>query len=265
MSNDNKDYTKAAVEQLRKMYSNEDVFHESIKEHEIPEQITSHSARALLDTAFQVYLQDVIRREVAKEIARLELNQKSVLSAQSIRKLCLADNPMLTPFQEEKIVINGVSGGLSACSYDLHLKQDLILGVHPGILIRDTLLNYPSYDAENVIKQLRSNLHNYPKHTAISSTIEHFNIPSNVCAKVADKSTYARLHVSAYNTHFDPHFRGGGTLELVNNSETLLDLKAGTPICQMVFYWLDEPTEKPYDGKYQNQGKEPTAAILEGM
>ena len=43
-----------------------------------------------------------------------------------------------------------------------------------------------------------------------------------------------------------------------------LPLWAGDPICQVAFHWLDEATDRPYRGKYQNQAAKPTPAIFEG-
>jgi dCTP deaminase len=51
----------------------------------------------------------------------------------------------------------------------------------------------------------------------------------------------------------DAGFEGQITLELYNQSEKPILLKAGVRICQLVFFQLDETTEKPYSGKYQNQ------------
>ena len=54
---------------------------------------------------------------------------------------------------------------------------------------------------------------------------------------------------------FRSGFVGNLTLELVNFGDQLVDIKAGDPICQIAFHWLDEPTERPYRGKYMNQTK----------
>ena len=88
----------------------------------------------------------------------------SQLSAQSIRKLCEGETPMLSPFVNEKTVVNGTSFGLSAASYDVRIGHDLRL---------------------------------YPKQSSLAHTLEDFHMPDNVVAYVVDKSTYARRFVSA--------------------------------------------------------------------
>lgn len=205
----------------------------------------------------------------------------SRLRAQSIRAMCNGvERPMIMPFSAEKLVINGKSAGLSAASYDCRINDDLVLGPDPAYLVREAILakydldsftetnkGHPDpvehmqlfHDYEKSITTLR----NAPKNYSLAHTMEDFDIPFNVSADVADKSTYARLFVSCYNTFTDPGFQGNLTLEIVNHSSEFVELKKGDPICQMIFTWLDGDTDLPYRGKYQGQSKGSHAARLE--
>lgn len=187
----------------------------------------------------------------------------SQLSAQSIRKLCLTETPMISPFVGEKTVVNGKSYGLSSASYDVRIAHDLTLGPNPSYLLADMLQRNRQYTPEAVMDLYRSKLHNMPPAHALAHTIEDFHMPDNVVGYVCDKSTYARVFVSAFNTLFDPGFKGNATLELVNLSDKPVYIKEGDPVCQFVFHWLDEPTELPYAGKYQNQTKRAHGARYE--
>lgn len=206
----------------------------------------------------------------------------SRLRAQSIRAMCEGvERPMIVPFSVKKLVINGKSAGLSAASYDCRINEDLVLGPDPAYLVREAMLanadwekavieDVRDWDSANEIDRLRQNydsaistLRNAPKNYSIAHTMEDFDIPFNVSADVADKSTYARLFVSCYNTFTDPGFKGNLTLEIVNHSAEFVELKAGDPICQMIFTWLDGDTDLPYQGKYQGQTKGSHAARLE--
>jgi dCTP deaminase len=154
----------------------------------------------------------------------------SVLSAQSIRKLCLERTPaLISPFTERG-VFNGKSFGLSACSYDVRIDHCLLLRA---------------------------------KETALASTIERFCFPDNVCGSVLDKSSYARMFVSAFNTHFDAGFEGYATIELVNLGDDDVFFAEGQPLCQFKFEWLDHPTDLPYRGKYYMQHRGPQPAKYE--
>ena len=153
----------------------------------------------------------------------------SVLSAQSIRRLCKSYAGMIDPFTEREVV-NGKSFGLSACTYDCRIDDGLIL--EPG-------------------------------QSALASTLEYIRLPHNVCASILDKSTYARWFLTAFNTHIDPGFCGYVTVELVNLGNESINLQSGDPLCQLKFEWLDYPTELPYVGKYQDQERGPQPARLE--
>lgn len=148
----------------------------------------------------------------------------TILSAQSIRR-----NNIIHPFVERG-TIRGRSFGLSACTYDCCIAHPLILPVHQGRL---------------------------------AVTMEHFNIPNVICGSVLDKSTWARVFVTTFNTHLDPGWRGYLTVELFNLGTEMVEFLEGDPLCQVKFEWLDEPTELPYVGKYQDQEQKPIAAILE--
>jgi dCTP deaminase len=206
----------------------------------------------------------------------------SVLSKQSIRALCYPSaardaipdkhrkpwHPLIHPFNPGKLRQYGVSSGSGPASYDATIAHDLVLGRHPGFVIREWILNLrytirPKwYEWPYLIRyfmqqlmHLQDALAAEPPHYALAHTVEDFCLPANVKGDVCDKSTFARGFVSAYNTLFDPGFHGNATLELVNDSDRRIEYKAGMGVCQFVFTWLDEPTEEPYSGKYNGQTK----------
>jgi len=206
----------------------------------------------------------------------------SRLCKQSIRALCEGPAPMISPFEPNKVRVAGVSKGLSHASYDASIAHDLVLGRHPGVVIgqwvvdtfghMDPAETYPKrqwwewprtitkhVQALNKLltafADLANRLRAEPKWYSLAYTVEDFNMPPDVGGDVADKSTFARVFVSAFNTFFDPGFHGNATLELVNHSSEVVRYKAGQGVCQFIFTWLDEATEDPYAGKYQHQTK----------
>lgn len=148
-----------------------------------------------------------------------------ILSYQTIREYC-KNHGMIDPWCE-RTIFNGMSYGLGPASYDFRIAQDI------------TVL---------------------PNAVNLCSTIERVIIPNNIAARVCDKSTWARLGIVVQNTHFDPGFAGFPTIELTNHTHMPIGIKAGSPICQFVFEFLDRSTFKPYRGKYQNQPPEPIGA-----
>lgn len=188
----------------------------------------------------------------------------SQLSAQSITKLCrptkwlglVKQQPMIVPFVPEKTVTNGKSYGLSASSYDVRIAHDLVLGPNPVFTLMKSLRSgQASGNKTFVFTEWLRSLETHPSNVALAHTIEDFYMPHNVVGYVCDKSTYARVFVSAFNTLFDPGFVGNATLELVNLGDEPVFIKAGDPVCQFTFHWLDKTTDRPYRSKYQNQTK----------
>ena len=153
-----------------------------------------------------------------------------ILSAQSIRKLCIPacgyNPPMIMPFYERTVHF-GLSFGLGPAGYDIRIAEAITLAT--GAF-------------------------------SLASSIEHLYIPIDIQGELKDKSTWARKGLAVQNTVFDPGFRGFATLELTNHSSTEIIIPYGIAIAQMIFEELDEPTEIPYKGKYQDQGAGPQEA-----
>lgn len=180
----------------------------------------------------------------------------TVLSAQSIREQCklrpgelLGDwqQPMVSPFHErtEVVYVNDewrlkkteliewidcpvFSYGLSSAGYDVRIAEDIWL---------------------------------WPFYGRLASTIEHFNIPDNVLAEIADKSSWIRRFVILGNSKAEPGWRGYLTLELMRWLPWPIRIRAGTPIAHIVFHKLDKPTDQPYVGKYQDAPRGAQKAI----
>ena len=147
-----------------------------------------------------------------------------ILPAQTIRKL----KPILPC--HERTVLHGMSYGLSHAGYDVRIAEGCMLD---------------------------------PQESCLASTVEEFLMPNDLVAFVHDKSTWARRGLSLFNTVIEPGWSGFLTLEIVNHSTNPLRLLSGDPIAQIVFMRMEEPAEKPYAGKYQNQKRGPQEAIDE--
>lgn len=152
---------------------------------------------------------------------------------------------------------------MSAASYDVRIAHDLALGPSPDRLLTELMHRNRHYAPEHVLSMWADRMASYPSSAALAHTLEDFDLPTNVVGYVVDKSSYARVFVSAFNTLLDPGWRGNLTLELVNHSDKLVEIKAGDPIVQIAFHWLDEATTKPYAGKYLDQPKAAVPARYE--
>jgi len=147
----------------------------------------------------------------------------TVLSAQTIRRLGL-----VTPcLQGQSRDANGNSRGLSCCGYDITIGEDVVL--RPG-------------------------------DWALAGATEWFCLPPSVMGVVHDKSSLARRGLAVQNTVLEPGWRGYLTLELTCHGSEVIRLLSNDAAAQVVFHRLDEPTEMPYAGKYQNQEAGPVRA-----
>ena len=154
----------------------------------------------------------------------------SILSSQSIRRLCQnRASPLISPFHE-RTKSHGMSYGLGAASYDVRNKSETVL---------------------------------HPSEGRLLSTIEYFCIPDNIRGMVLDKSTFARNFVTSFNTFLDPGWEGYLTVEMVNLGRDTIIVPQGAPLVQIEFAWLDGMTDQPYRGKYYRQPNKAVEAILE--
>jgi dCTP deaminase len=151
-----------------------------------------------------------------------------ILSAQSIRL-----NKLLEPCHP-RTERNGLTYGLGPCGYDLRL--DLGNGKQERYLRSGEFI--------------------------LAAALERFTMTPSIMARVCDKSSLARRGLSVMNTVIEPGWRGFLTLELVNHGHKVIRLEQGQAIAQVIFEWLDAPTELPYPetAKYQDQEAGPQAA-----
>lgn len=138
----------------------------------------------------------------------------------------------LTPFIRNKSIHVdrkkfSTSYGLSECGYDIRLMQDVWL---------------------------------FPGHRfVLASSLEYFNVPSNLMGRVLNKSTWARLGVDvSRSTNLEPGWRGFLTLEITYSKLKPLFIEKGHGIAQVIFEQIQEPTH--YHGKYQDQEAGPQPA-----
>ena len=176
------------------------------------------------------------------------------LSAQTIRFLAMRHG-MIEPFTDKGIKVRGRSAGLSSASYDMTINHDLTLGVNPAFIFQKHLLDGYDFTDPADLAKLAYDLRNNPPMSSLAHTVEDLRMPNYVDAEVMNKSSNARVFCRPDNTYVDPGFHGNLTLELANHSAEPITLKKGDPIVQIVFSFLDMPTEQPYDGQYQHQTK----------
>lgn len=169
-----------------------------------------------------------------------------IASAQTIRSLCslgkqAMSTSLISPYVERTVdKASGKSYGLSSAGYDIRVDKFTVDG------------------------QIRSDLRMSNGDFILASSLERIVMPKNMIAIVHDKSSWAREGLALQNTVLEPGWEGYITLELsFHRPKHHITIKSGDPIAQLIFHYLDQETDQPYVGKYQNQPNEPIEAIKE--
>jgi len=189
----------------------------------------------------------------------------TVVNGKSLLELSPIENMI-----DRKERCHGVSYGLSECGLDIRVRQTIrfvppdpfhFLGAsgvasNKGDSTWDHATALEAFHGYVEVDGLRS-----PGRFTLASSIEQFTMPDCLVGIVHDKSTWARMGLSVFNTVIESGWSGGLTLELVHHGMQELVIPAGAGIAQVVFSRIEEPAA--YNGKYQHQSAEPTAAIFE--
>jgi dCTP deaminase len=96
-----------------------------------------------------------------------------------------------------------------------------------------------------------------PGEFILAETVEKFDIPRNIAAKVDGRSSMGRMGITVHITagFVDPGFKGTITLEVFNANNRAVILRPGMIVAQMCFFEI-EPCERDYQdkgGRYQNE------------
>lgn len=124
----------------------------------------------------------------------------------------------------------------------------LIPAPEDGKIHLGEIVNYDRYEVKDT-----GSMGINPGEFMLATTKEKITMPPNVAAFVQGRSSIGRIALTVQNAGFiDPGFSGHITLELVNETDYLIELPPGYPVAQIVFFDVSE-VEHPYRGKYNGQ------------
>lgn len=166
-----------------------------------------------------------------------------VISDNTIKRLNL-----ITPFNEKQ---------LECSSYDITLDDTWCVPKFASkVLTLETGQEYKEITEDEYILS--------PNEFILASTSEILNLPNGITGIVCGRSSIGRLGIFVENASWiDTGFQGKITLEIYNASPNCFRLKKGDRVGQVIFIKQDEPSEKPYNGKYQGQYKATASKIEE--
>jgi len=93
-----------------------------------------------------------------------------------------------------------------------------------------------------------------PGEFVILTTFEHFELPTNIAARLGLRSHFARKGlIMLSGPQIDPGFKGLLVIGAYNLGPRDVVLTYREPFCTIEFYDLPVPATKPYSGPYQHQ------------
>lgn len=167
------------------------------------------------------------------------INGKSLLSLAPIRDMKFSK--LTSP--------GGVTYGLGEAGYDIRIDQDIEY-IPTKYNIDASIKRGPMISRDRV-----GSYGNF----ILASTMEEFNMPTNLVGIVHDKSSWARQGLSVFNTVIEPGWAGILTLELMFHGPDPVTIPKGAGIAQVIFTTTKEV--RGYKGRYQNQPSGPVPAI----
>lgn len=93
-----------------------------------------------------------------------------------------------------------------------------------------------------------------PRSLLLAETLETFNLPNNVAARIEGRSTYARLGLAVHQTapSVKPGWSGQLTLEIVNNGPFVYRLYPRMKLCQLILERMATPVDSLEPSVWQN-------------
>tara|TARA_B100000427_G_scaffold243363_1_gene206319 strand:- start:11889 stop:12425 length:537 start_codon:yes stop_codon:yes gene_type:complete len=164
-----------------------------------------------------------------------------ILSDKKIRELLNNQQLIIQPLDKNAIQPASIDCRLGShfLSIDENLNDN-------GILSFDKEIQYKEINANSIILP--------PKSFILATTKETIKIPNGYSAFVEGRSSIGRMGLFIQNAGWvDSGFEGNITLELYNANSLPIKLEAERRICQLVICEMDQPSEFPYNGKYQGQ------------
>lgn len=147
----------------------------------------------------------------------------------------------------DKSIRNAIQNGLIEVSPGVNFDQ-----IQPASL--DVRLGSEIYEINNDDRRVEETHVLEPGRRYLGHTKETIDLPNNIAAQLAGRSSIGRQGVIVHKTAgwIDPGFNGTITLELMNLGNEPVELETGERVAQLVFFVLDLKSSG-YDGKYQNQ------------
>lgn len=176
-----------------------------------------------------------------------------VLSDRDIKKLLTDGTVKISPEPD-------FAEALGSCSIDLRLGNAFRVFDHSRFPYFDPRSRELSADVTSEVKVSENEpFILQPGDFVLATTVESFELPDNLLARLEGRSSLGRLGIVVHSTAsiFEPGWRGKVVMEMGNMGRMPVALYPGMRVCALTFEELSSPAQVPYyrkrGAKYINQ------------
>ncbi|MCL4338277.1 dCTP deaminase [Patescibacteria group bacterium] len=176
-----------------------------------------------------------------------------ILSDRDIRKMLRGGKIRIKPMPD-------LGEALGSCSIDLRLGHTFRIFEHSRYPYFDPFnKDYSGEVTSEVEVRDKEPFILQPGDFVLATTIESFELPGDLLARLEGRSSLGRLGIVVHSTAsiFEPGWRGKVVMEMGNMGRMPVALYPGMRICALTFEELSSPAEVPYNkkkkAKYLNQ------------
>ena len=177
--------------------------------------------------------------------------------------MVLVDRDIISEQIEKEIIIPFDPDLVQPSSYDLTLGRRFLWISYEDEGEKIAYDDVPQYEVIELTGK-EDTIELEPGEFCLAHTEEFISVPANLSAIVAGKSTWARKGLTIHQTAgwIDPGYFGKITLELKNVGSSILELKVGEPIAQLVLMENSNIPLNEYNGRYQGAEHVEGAKVL---
>ena len=168
-----------------------------------------------------------------------------VLSDRDIKKYLASGKIKITPKPD-------LETALGSCSIDLRLGNSFRVFEHSKFPYIDPYDKSLSKDVTKLVEVTEKEpFILQPGDFVLATTIESFQLPADLLARLEGRSSLGRLGIVVHSTAsiFEPGWKGKVVMELGNMGRMPVALYPGMRICALTFEELSTPVDVPYNKK----------------
>jgi len=150
--------------------------------------------------------------------------------------------------EKKRLIIEPYTPGiLSECGINLRIGNEY------AVASKSYRVNVCEFDPESIFL-IHRNVDKIvipPRGFVLVTTLEYIKLPNDVIGLCNLRSTLARWGLSIPPTVVDAGFEGNLTIEVINNTENIVEIPVGTKFLHLVLAKIKGA--KPYSGSYKGQ------------